>query len=130
MQEIVLHIGMRRHLDAITLFHSSVAHDMVNMPVRVDDHQRLEAMAVDETEKAVLFSRIGTARVNDDALKRVVVKHVGVFGEEVEDKGFEFEHNNLFEPALRQAQGPVKIKVVELVETPTVFSRAKVRFFR
>ena len=37
-EKVALHVGMRRHLDAVTLFDGSVAHDMINMAVCVDDH--------------------------------------------------------------------------------------------
>ena len=37
-EEVVLYVGMRRHLNAITLFHGIVAHDMVDVTMRVDDH--------------------------------------------------------------------------------------------
>ena len=37
-KEVVLHVGMRRHWDAITLFHYSVSHDMIDVAVCADDH--------------------------------------------------------------------------------------------
>ena len=36
--EIAFHIGMRRHLDAITLFHCCIAYNMVDMAMCIDGH--------------------------------------------------------------------------------------------
>ena len=92
-EEVVLHVGMRRHLDAITLFDGGVAHDMVDVTMRIDDHQGLEAMAVDEAEELILLAYVGAARVDDDTvLGGIVVDDVGVFREGIEDKGFELKH--------------------------------------
>ena len=130
VNEVCLHVGMRRHLDAKMVFDGVVADDMVDVAVCVDDHQGLETVAVDKTKERVFLGWRGTARVDDDTfLGGIVIDDVGVFREGIEYEGFEFEHSCIIEPALRQAQGPTRVKVVELVETPTVFSRAKVRFF-
>ena len=37
-EKVALYVGMRRHLNAITLFHGIFAHDMVDVTMRVDDH--------------------------------------------------------------------------------------------
>ena len=37
-KEVVLHIGMRGYLDAVTLFHRDITHNMVDMAMRIDDH--------------------------------------------------------------------------------------------
>lgn len=96
-QEVVFHIGMRRHGDAVTLFHCRVAYNMVDVAVRVDGHQRLEAMTVDEAEEFILFARSGAARVNDDAfLGIVVVNDIGVFREGIENERIKFKHNDVF----------------------------------
>ena len=85
--KIVFYIGMCRHFDAIFLLRSSVTHDMINVAVCIDDHQRLEVMAIDEVEKFIFLACIGAARVNDDAFLGVlVVNDVGVFR-----KGIKYE---------------------------------------
>ena len=118
---VLFDFWMRRHWNAITFFHRGVTHDVVNMPMRADDHQRLEAMAVDEAEEFIFLAGIGASRVNDDAfLGIVVVNDVGVFRERIEDELFEFEHDNNFDAALRRAQGPQE----------HVFFGAKVGIFR
>lgn len=86
-KKVVFHVGMRRHFDAIFLLRSSVTHDMINVAVCIDDHQRLEVMAIDEVEKFIFLACIGAARVNDDAFLGVlVVNDVGVFR-----KGIKYE---------------------------------------
>ena len=77
---------------------------MVDVAVRVDDHQRLEAMAVDKAKKLVFLSCVGTPWVDDDAIFRiVVVNDVCAFREGIEDEGFEFEHDLSFDAGLRDA---------------------------
>jgi len=96
-KEVVLHVGMCRHINAITFLNGSVAHDVVDVAMRADDHQRLEAMAVDEAEEFIFLAGIGAARVNNDAfLGIVVVYDVCVFRERIKDELFEFEHNHVF----------------------------------
>ena len=64
---------------------------MVDMPMSIDDHQRLKAMAVDETEKLILFSCVGTSWVDDDTFfDIIIVNDVSVFGKGIKDKLFEF----------------------------------------
>ena len=88
---------MRRHGDAVTLFHSRVAYNMVDVSVRVDDHQRLEAVAVDVAKEFVLLALVGATRVDDDTfLGVVVVNDIGVFREGIEDKGIKLKHNDVF----------------------------------
>ena len=85
---------MRRRPDAIAFHDGFVADNMVDMAVCIDDFQRLEAVAVDKAEEAVLLIGIGAARVDDEAFKGIlVIKDVGLFHERVEDKGIEFEHD-------------------------------------
>lgn len=97
LNEIVLHVVMRRHRNAITPFHGGIADNMVDMTVRIDDHQRLEAVAVDETKEFVLLAWIGAARVDDDAFFRaVVINDVSFFTERIKDERFEFEHFQQF----------------------------------
>ena len=90
---IVIHIGMRCHWDAITFFYRRIPDDMVNMAMRVDDHQRLETVAVDEAEKFILLEWVGAARVDDDAFAGFGIDDVGVFRKGIEDEGFESEHD-------------------------------------
>ena len=126
-KEVVLHIRMRRHFDTVTLFHRDVTHDMVDMAMRIDSHQRLEVMAVDETEEFVFLACIRAAWVdNDTFLGVVIVNDISVFRKGIEDKLFQFKHSIFFDTAFRQAQGP---KVVESVEALHSFARAKIRFF-
>ena len=88
-KEIVFHIGMGSHWDIIAFFHGSIAHDMVDMSVRADDHQRLEIVTVDETKEFILFGHIGAAWVYNNAfLFVVIVNDIGVFSKWIEDKGF------------------------------------------
>ena len=86
LNEVRLCVGMRRHWDAITLFHGFVADDMIHVAMRVDGHQRLQLVAVDETEQAVFLSFVGAARVDDDTFLGVVVKDVSVFRKWIEDE--------------------------------------------
>ena len=109
MSVVVFHIGMRRHRDAVTLLDRTVADDMVDMAMGADDHQRLEAMAVDETEEFVFLGHIGAAWIDEDAVCGIVViNDIGVFREGIKDKLFEFEHDYNFDAALRRAQGPLE----------------------
>ena len=85
LNEVRLCVGMRRHWDAITLFHGLIADDMIDVAMRVDGHQRLQLVAVDETEQAVFLAFVGAARVDDDTFLGVVVKDVGVFRKWIED---------------------------------------------
>lgn len=97
MEEVVFHIGMSRHGDAVFPLDGGIAKDMVDVAVGVDDHQRLQPMAVDEAEELVLLVWGRAAGINDEALFGVVViNNVGVFGKRVENKGFKFEHSQLF----------------------------------
>ena len=91
-EEVVLHVGMRRHFDAVALFHGGIAYNMVDVTMRVDYHQRLEVVAVDKAKEFIFLTCIGAAWVNDDAFEGVVVKDVGVFAKKIENEGFEFEH--------------------------------------
>ena len=96
-EEVVFHVGVRRHGDAIALFHCRIASDMVDMAVRVDDHQRLEVMAVDEAEEFVLFARSGATRVDDNTFFGVVViNDISVFRKGIKYELFEFKHNDDF----------------------------------
>ena len=96
-QEVVFHIGMRRHGDAVTLFHCHVAHNMVHVSVRIDGQHRLEAMAVDETEELVCLAISGAARVDDDTFfGTVVVNDIGIFRKGIEYEGIKFKHNYVF----------------------------------
>ena len=93
-KEVVLHIRMRRHFDTVTLFHRDVTHDMVDMAMRIDSHQRLEAMAVDETEEFVFLACIRATRIDDDTfLGILVIDNISVFRKGIEDKRFELEHD-------------------------------------
>ena len=93
-KEVIFHIGMRSYLDAVTLFHWDVTHNMVDMAMRIDDHQRFEAMSVDEPEKLVFLACIRAARVDDDTFFGIVViDDICVFPKGIEDKRFELEHD-------------------------------------
>ena len=93
MSIIGFHIGMRRHGDAVTLLHGSVADDVVDMAVGADGQERLEAVAVDEAEEFVFLARIGAAGVDEDTFFGiVVVNDIGIFREGIEDEFFDFEH--------------------------------------
>lgn len=96
-EEVVFHVGMRRHGDAVTILHRRVAHNMVYMTVRVDNHQRLETVAVDVAKEFVLLALVRATRVDDDAfLGAVVVNDIGIFREGIEDKGIKLKHNDVF----------------------------------
>ena len=89
--KVVSHVGMCCHFDAIFLLHSSVAQDMINVAMRIDNHQRLEVMAIDEAEKFIFLACIGTARIDDNTfLSVLVINDVGVFRKGIEDELFEF----------------------------------------
>ena len=96
-QELALHIEMGRHWDAITFFDSRIAKDMVNMTMCVDDHQRFEAVAVNEAKEFVLLARSGAAWVDDDTFLGVaVINDVCVFRKGIADKRFDLKHNDVF----------------------------------
>ena len=96
-EKVVFHVGMRRHGDAVTLLHCRVAHNMVDVAVRVDNHQRLEAVAVDVAKEFVLLALVRATRVDDDAfLGIVVVNDIGVFREGIENERIKFKHNDVF----------------------------------
>ena len=105
LNEVGMRVGMGRHLDAIAVLDGVVSDDVVDVTVRVDDHQRLEAVAVDEAKELVFLAGIATARVDDDAVVcSVVVNDVCAFREGIEDEGFEFEHDLSFDAGLRDAR--------------------------
>ena len=96
-EEVVFHVGMRRHGDAVTLLHCRVAYNMVDVSVRVDNHQRLEAESVDVAKEFVLFTLVGATWVDDGAfLGIVVVNDIGVFREGIENERIKFKHNDVF----------------------------------
>ena len=120
--EVRVHIGMCCHLDMITFLDCIVTKDVVDMTVRIDNHQWLEALAVDESEKSVFLVRCSTAWVDDNAFfGAVVVNDISVFSKGIEDERFEFEHGCFIEPALRQAQGPIKLKSLSLLKRRQYF---------
>ena len=91
---VIFHIGMCGHFDTVMTLYNTIAHYMVDMAMRVDNHQGLEAVAVDEAEEAVRFVMRGTTGIDDEAFFGVVViDDVGVFRKRVENEGFEFEHS-------------------------------------
>ena len=93
-KEIVFHALVRRHGNVVLFLDGRVANDMVDVAVGADDHQRFEAVAVDEAEELVFLACRGAARVDDDAfLGVVVVNDKGVFREGIEDDLFELEHD-------------------------------------
>ena len=96
-QKVAFHALVSRHGDTVLFLDGGIANDMVDVAVRVDDHQRLEAVAVDEAEELVFLARVGAARVDDDTfLGVVVVNDEGVFRKGIENKLFELEHNDGF----------------------------------
>ena len=89
LHHVLLHVRVCRHLDIVAFLDGGIAYDMVDVAVCADDHQGLEAVAVDEAEKLVFLARRGAARVDDDAFESVfVVNDVSVFREGIEDEGF------------------------------------------
>ena len=91
---VIFHIRMCGHFDTVMTLYNIIAHYMVDMAMRVDNHQGLEAVAVDEAEEAVRFVMRGTTGIDDEAFFGVVViDDVGVFRKRVENEGFEFEHS-------------------------------------
>ena len=95
-EKVVFHVGMCRHLDAISLLHSGITNNMVNMAMRVDDHQWFEAVAVNEAEEFVFLRYIGTTWIDDDTFFSVfVANNIGVFREGIEYEGFKLEHQEI-----------------------------------
>jgi len=95
--EIAFHVRVSRRWNAIAFLDGSVAKDMVDVAMCVDDHQRFESMAVDEAEELVFLARVGAAWVDDDAIFGIVVVYdISIFRERIENKLFEFEHNYRF----------------------------------
>ena len=66
--EVGFHTRMGRHFDAIFLLDGGIADDVVEMAVRVDDQNGLQAVAVDVAEELVFGSYSIAARVDDDAV--------------------------------------------------------------
>jgi len=94
--EVAFHIEMCRHWNAVTPFDSSIAKNVVDVTMRIDSHQWLEAVAIDEAKKLVFLIRRTTTWVDDDTFARFGINDICVFREGVEDKGFEFEHIGVF----------------------------------
>jgi hypothetical protein len=62
---------------------------MVDMTMRFDCHQLLEAMAVYEPEEFIFLACIGAARIDDDTfLGAIVVNDISVFRKGIKDKLF------------------------------------------
>lgn len=96
-KELVFHALVGRHGNAVSLLDGGIAENMVDMAMRVDGHQRLEPLAVDEAKKLIFLARRGAAGVDDDTfLGRVVVNDIGVFRERIENELFELEHSFFF----------------------------------
>lgn len=90
---VLLRLSVSGHLDAVTLLHRGIADDMIEMPMRVDDQDGMQLMAVDEAKKPILLLGSRTARVDDDAIAVLIVKDIGVLTDGIENKSVQFEHS-------------------------------------
>ena len=97
LDNIGMRVGMCRNSNTTATFHGIVAHHMIDVAMGINNHQRLQLMAVKETIQTVFLLLRNTSGVDDDTFPSLfVINDKSVFIEGIENKRIQFEHDNRF----------------------------------
>ena len=72
-------IRMYLQTDVIGIGDQGIAGYVIHMAVRIDEAHGLEAHLIDRPDEFCTLSGIATTRIDDDALHRFIIDHIGIF---------------------------------------------------